>query len=120
MNTDDDLAIRCALLAHEQKADDIVILDVAELLKITDHFVIMTALNTKHVRSLAEELRIFLKTEGPDRVGQEGMDSHNWVLLDYGDLVIHIFDIETRKFYDLEMLWGDAPHIEWEKKSDST
>ena len=104
-----------AQAAASKKGDDIVILDVGEVLVITDSFVITSAPNDRLVRTIAEEVEKRLKEEGrggPRRV--EGIREAEWVLLDYGDFVVHVFLEETRRFYDLERLWADAPVWEWQ------
>ncbi len=106
-----------AQAAASKKADDIVILDVGEVLVITDAFVIASASNDRLVRTIAEEVEKRLKEEGrggPRRV--EGLREAEWVLLDYGDFVVHVFLEETRRFYDLERLWSDAPRVHWEER----
>jgi ribosome-associated protein len=90
-----------------------VILEVGAVLSIVEHFVITSAPNSRQVRAIAEEVEDRLKREGgagPIRV--EGLDDATWVLLDYGDVVVHVFLDETRAFYDLERLWRDVPRIE--------
>src|SRR5579871_5485598 len=106
-----------AQAAASKKADDIVILDVGAVLVITDTFVIASASNDRLVRTIAEEVEKRLKEEGrggPRRV--EGMREAEWVLLDYGEFVVHVFLEETRRFYDLERLWSDAPRVPWEER----
>jgi ribosome-associated protein len=103
-----------AQAAASKKADDIVILDVGEVLVITDTFVIASAPNDRLVRTIAEEVEKQLKDAGrggPRRI--EGMREAEWVLLDYGEFVVHVFLEETRRFYDLERLWADAPRVPW-------
>jgi ribosome-associated protein len=106
-----------AQAAASKKADDIVILDVGEVLVITDSFVIASAPNDRLVRTIAEEVEKQLKEEGrggPQRI--EGMREAEWVLLDYGEFVVHVFLEATRRFYDLERLWSDAPRVPWEER----
>ena len=85
---------------------------------ITDVFLIATGTSRRHVKSLVEEAEEQLKLRLDRRpLRREGADYGHWVLLDYGDIVIHVFDVETRDFYDLERLWGDAPRLEFEPAS---
>lgn len=103
-----------AQAAASKKGDDTVILDVGEVLAITDSFVITSAPNDRLVRAIAEEIERRVKEEGgpaPRRI--EGRREAEWVLLDYGDFVVHVFLEETRRFYDLERLWADAPRVGW-------
>jgi len=104
-----------AQAASSKKGDDIVILDVGSVLVITDTFVITSAPNERLVRTIAEEVEKRIKEEGgPAPLRVEGLREAEWVLLDYGDYVVHVFLEETRRFYDLERLWGDAPRVAWE------
>jgi ribosome-associated protein len=88
-------------------------LDVSSLLVITDLFVIASGTSRRHILTLAEEVEAELKEIGRRPLRREGFDDATWVLLDYGDVVIHVFDDPTRRFYDLERLWGDAPRREY-------
>ena len=105
-----------AQAAASKKGDDIVILDVGAVLVITDSFVITSAPNDRLVRTIAEEVERRIKeVGGPAPLRIEGQREAEWVLLDYGDFVVHVFLEETRRFYDLERLWADAPRVEWEE-----
>ena len=107
-----------ARAASAKGGDETVIIEVGAVLAITDAFVISSGRNTRQVRTIAEEVESRLKAEGdisPLRV--EGLGDSQWVLLDYGDLVIHVFLDETREFYDLERLWSDAPRVAWEDEA---
>jgi len=90
-------------------------MDVSDLVVITDIFLIATGTSSRHVKSLVAEAERVLK-EGMERrpSRREGVDHGKWVLLDYGDIVFHAFDQETRDYYELELLWADAPRIEYE------
>ncbi|MHB1986708.1 MAG: ribosome silencing factor [Acidimicrobiales bacterium] len=100
--------------ASTKTAEPTVVIDVGDLLAITEYFVIASGSNDRQVRAIAEEVerRIKLDSEGrgPKRV--EGLDDARWVLMDYGDFVVHVFVEEARKYYDLERLWSDAPRLE--------
>jgi ribosome-associated protein len=110
-----DLARMAAEAIHDKKGLDVALLDVAELLSITDIFVIATGTSNIHVRALADGVEEAL-AESTSRkpLRREGVDQATWILLDYGDVVVHLFQPETRDFYGLERLWADAPVIEWE------
>jgi ribosome-associated protein len=106
-----------ARAAASKKGEDPVILDVGAVLAITDSFVITSAGNDRLVRSIAEDIEKEVKEAGgpaPRRV--EGLREGEWVLLDFGDFVVHVFLEETRRFYDLERLWADAPRVPWEEE----
>lgn len=96
-------------------------LDVGDTIGITDVFVIASASNTRLVAFLAEDIeRAVKEAGGSGPVASEGLDDANWVLLDFGGFIVHIFLEETRRFYDLERLWSDAPKIDWKLSSSST
>lgn len=84
-------------------------------MSIVDYFVVTGAPNTRQVRTIAEEVEEQVKVAGgPGPIRVEGMDDATWVLLDYGDVVVHVFLEETREFYDLERLWADVGRLDWE------
>ena len=110
-----DWARTAAQAASAKGGEETTILEVGAVLAITDAFVITSGRNTRQVKTIAEEVETRLKADGgiaPLRV--EGLGDSQWVLLDYGDLVVHVFLDETREFYDLERLWSDAPRVAWE------
>ena len=109
-----DKAILCARIADEAKAKDIIILDLRGISEVTDYFVICTATNPRQLRALHSRIREELKKLAILPLGEDGAESTQWVLLDYNDVIVHIFHDEFRDFYDLELLWGDAPRIEWQ------
>lgn len=96
-----------------KNASDIALLSVGDAMGITDAFVIATGRSRPHIQSLAEELKKRLREGGRERLGEEGLAMAEWVLLDYGDFVVHLFSPEHRLYYGLERLWGDAPRIPW-------
>lgn len=104
----------------DKKAADLALLDVGDLLQITGVFVIATGSSNRQVKSLADEVTEKLKKRLQRRPARkEGVTEAEWVLLDYGDVIVHIFQPETRAFYDLERLWGDAPRIAWEPATET-
>ncbi|MGI9528635.1 MAG: ribosome silencing factor [Acidimicrobiia bacterium] len=111
-------AARTAATAiDDKKGEDIVLLDLSDLLVVTDIFLVATGTSNRHVKSLVEDAEEALKEVGRKPIRREGTDFGAWVLLDYGDVVIHVFDQETRDYYDLERLWADAPVISFEPSS---
>ena len=106
-----DLARAIAATALDKKAEDVVILDVRGLAGFTDFFVIMSGRSTRHVQSLANTVDQEMCSKRLSISNTEGMQEGQWVLLDYNDVVVHIFYAESRSFYDLEGLWHDAPRI---------
>jgi ribosome-associated protein len=107
-----------ARAAASKGGEDTVVLEVGRVLAITDSFVITSGRNHRQVAAIAEEVEAQLKaTAGIGPLRTEGLAQAEWVLLDYGDFVVHAFLDETRHYYDLERLWSDAPRIEWEDSS---
>jgi len=110
------VAVEVARAAEAKKGTATVILDVGPLLGITDRFVITSGTNDRQVRTIADEIeRRVKKTDGRGPVRVEGLDDARWVLMDYGDVVVHVFNEEARQYYDLERLWSDARRIDWEE-----
>lgn len=110
------IALLCADIADEKKAGDIVILDVEKILIITSYFVIATADSRKQLQAIADGIHERLKPLGVRRYGTEGYEEGKWILIDYGDVIVQLFDRETRGYYNLEMIWGDAPKVPWTSK----
>jgi ribosome-associated protein len=111
-----DFAVVAARAASGKKADDVIVLKVGSVLAITDVFVIASAGNDRLVRTIADEVERQVKEAGgPGPLRVEGKADARWLLLDYGDFVVHVFLDEVRKFYDLERLWSDAPRVDWEE-----
>lgn len=97
---------------------DTVVLAVGDLLAITDHFVITHGSNRRQVKAITNAVEQGLTAAGgPKPLRLEGLDELDWVLMDYGPFVVHVFDAETRAVYDLERLWGDCPSVEWQPAS---
>lgn len=113
MSSSKEWARIAATAASDKKATDIIAIDVAELLVVTDYFVICTGNTDIQVRAIAEEVEDRLREEaGIKPIGREGVNEGKWILLDFADFVVHIFQPEERGFYRLETLWGDAPRLE--------
>ena len=98
-----------------KKAVDPIILDLSGITIIADHFVICSGESTTQVRAIADSIDHELSEKGIRPIGVEGMKNCHWVLLDYADVVVHIFEKETREYYSLEKLWMDAKTIEIDK-----
>ena len=110
----DSLARICAQVALDTKAEELVILDVRGLTTFTEYFVIMSGKSTRHVQGLAEAIEGRLRSKRVKASKAEGLQDGMWVLLDFDDVVVHIFYHEQRKFYDLEGLWHEAKRVEVE------
>jgi ribosome-associated protein len=103
-----------AQAADAKKGADIVVLDVGDIMGIVDMFVITSASNTRLVRAIVDEVeKQLFEQMGVKPRAVEGLDDLAWVLMDYGDLVVHVFVEETRAFYGLERLWADAARVPW-------
>ena len=109
--TPNEIMQKTVKLLDAKKAEDIAVLDIRELTSIGDYFIIASASNTTLVKTLAEEVEDKLSEQGVQPRRIEGANSAMWILIDYYDVVVHIFYAETRGFYCLERLWGDAPRL---------
>ncbi len=107
-----DKALLSAFAAKEKKASDILILELKGLTPIADYFLICSGVSTRQVKAVVEAVEEKLSRETVYPYHVEGLPDAHWVLMDYGDLVVHIFDEETRQYYELEKLWGDAQKVE--------
>jgi len=107
-----ELAGICARVADDKKGEDIVVLDVRGLSSFTDYFVIVSGRSTRHVQGLAEAIEAELRAKRISSKHSEGLREGIWVLLDFDDVVVHIFYRDKREFYDLEGLWHDAPRLD--------
>ena len=112
-----ELAQAAAQAAADKKAENIVILDVADQLVITDAFLLASAPNERQVLAIVDAIEEALAglPEKAKPVRREGERTGRWVLLDYIDVVVHVFGPEERAYYDLERLWRDAPRLDWEE-----
>jgi ribosome-associated protein len=103
----------CARLAAENKGRDILILDMRGITSLYDYFVLINGVSRRQIHTIAEEIDAALAKQGDRRLSIEGYESSKWVVQDYGDVVVHVFDPNTREYYSLEELWADAPRVEW-------
>ena len=100
--------------ARDKKAVDLRVLDVRAVSSVADYFLICSGRSTTHLQTIAEAIRTDLKADGVRPLHAEGLAGSGWVLLDYGDVLMHVFLEDTRAYYALERLWGDAPAVELE------
>lgn len=98
--------------ASEKKALNIVVLDLREIASFTDYFVITSGTNERQVQAISDEVYETLKKAGSLAARVEGYKSAEWILLDYGDFIVHVFEEKSRKFYDLERLWRDSTRVD--------
>lgn len=109
-------ALLCARVADENKARDVLVLDMRGITPIYDFLVLATGNSRRQIHTLAEEIDEALHRVGDKRRSIAGYDASRWVVQDYGDVVVHIFDAETRAYYALEDLWADAKRVDWERE----
>ncbi|VTS03508.1 ribosome silencing factor [Tuwongella immobilis] len=107
-------AIACARTASQNKATDILVLDLTKITVIFDYFVISTGTSRRQIHAIAEDTDATMRSLGDHRDSIEGYEASKWILQDYGDVLVHVFDPETRDYYKLEELWADAPRIDWQ------
>jgi ribosome-associated protein len=110
-----EIAIGAARVAEDKLAKDILIFDLREISDVADFFLIATADSKPQSRAITLAMERELKKWGVEKLGQEGLEGAQWVLLDYSEVVIHIFSPQFRTYYSLESLWGDAPVVAWDK-----
>ncbi len=101
--------------ADDKKASDTLIIDVGDVFSVSDYFVVTSAPNSRQVAAIVDSVEEEVKkVGGPSPVRVEGLEEREWVLMDYGAFVVHVFHQEQRDFYQLERLWSDRPRVEWE------
>jgi len=108
----EDLVKIAANAASEKKATDLVLLDLRKIVSFTEFFLICTGASTRQVQAISNAIEETLRKGGKRPFHIEGYSSAEWILLDYGDFIVHIFSPASRRFYDLERLWRDAPRVE--------
>lgn len=112
------MALMSAKAAQDKKAHEVIILDLRKLTIITDYFIICSGHSDAHVRAIADGIVESL-SKGQIKIWhREGDEEGTWILLDYGDIVVHVFYDETRQFYSLERLWADAPRMPVEESGE--
>lgn len=110
-----DLAVRAARIADGMKAADILVLHVGDVLALTEYFVVASASNKRLVDAIVEEVEAQVReATGRSPVRVEGAREHQWVLVDYGDVIVHVFLNEIRDFYEIERLYKDVPKVDWD------
>ncbi|MBF0911747.1 MAG: ribosome silencing factor [Atopobiaceae bacterium] len=116
-----ELAKVAAIAADQKKAEDILVLDLTELSDVCDYFVICTGSNARLADAIVDEVREKVRTNCELKpLSTEGRDGLNWILIDYGSVVVHVFQPETRAYYRLERLWADAPRIAMNLEGEMT
>ena len=104
-------ALSCAKAAIEKKAENLKVLDLREISGFIDYFVICSGTSDRQVQAIADSISSALRSEGVELISMEGYAEGRWVLMDFGDVVVHLFLDALREYYDLENLWADAPKV---------
>lgn len=110
-----DLAMAITKLIRDRNCEDIRVLDISESSPVTDYFVIATGTSDRQLRSLADEIERLGKNIGQKVYKVAGRDRGDWIVMDFVDVVVHLFNEQLRAYYDLELIWGDSRYVEWEK-----
>ena len=111
--------IELARIAHDNKSENVVVLDLRGISQVTDYVLICTGTSERQMRAVAEQAMEYGKKVGERPYGVAGFDAASWILLDYVDVVLHVFAKTYRDYYDLELLLGDAPRIEWARSESA-
>ena len=111
-----ELALAAAQTAADNNGQDILVLDLRELTCIFDYFVIASGSSRRQLHAISDDIDDCLEKKlGDKRMGIEGYDGSSWILLDYGTVVVHLFDAATRDYYAIEKLWGEAKRVDWQQ-----
>ncbi len=116
-----ELAVTVARVADHEHGSDVIVLAVGDVLAITEYFVVVSASNRRLVRRLVDEIEVRAREatgRSPRRV--EGVNEQQWVLIDYGDVVVHVFLAEVREFYEIERLYRDVPRVDWQPDASAS
>lgn len=108
------LAVDCARIAEGDNAEDIVVLDLRGISPVADYFVIATGSSGRQMRTVADEMAAHGKAMGQPAWHKAGHETGDWIVLDFVDVVVHLFDTEKRAYYDLDLIWGEAPKVDWQ------
>ena len=106
-------ACLCAKVCDDLRGENTKVLDLTAVTPVFDYFVVTNGTNRRQMVAIGDKSDDVMAAEGSERIGLEGQEGGSWILHDYGDVVLHIFDAETRRTYDLESLWADAKSIDW-------
>lgn len=107
-------AVQAAQIMSEDKCEDIVVLDLRGISPICDYFVIATGTSDRQMRAVTDHIKDMAKKRDEKPYGIDGYEEGVWIVMDYVDVIIHLFDGERRGYYDLDSLWGDSPSVDWE------
>ncbi len=115
-----NLAETITKIIHNKKGSNIVLLDLRKISSMVDYFIIVTATSNVHAKAIVDDISIKLKKKGIEKWHIEGYSFGHWILLDYVDVVVHIFLAEERLYYNLESLWGDAPTVKIDEDNNES
>ncbi len=105
----------CAQVCDQYRGQNTVVLDLTEVTPLFDYFVVTTGNNRRQMHAIAEEVDRMMNEQGSKRLGIEGYQASQWIVQDYGDIVLHVFTPDARALYDLENLWADAAKVDWQQ-----
>lgn len=109
-------AVRAAQVAEQLQGRDVLVLDMRKLTTLFDYFVLATGTSRRQLHAISEEIdRVLQQEMGDRRLGLEGYEESRWIVMDYGDVVVHLFDEDTRAYYALEDLWAQARRVNWQR-----
>ncbi len=111
----EERAMLCARVAEDNKAKNIVVLDLRGLTPLYDFFVIVTGASRRQMHTLADETEAALRAVGDRRLSMQGYQGSRWIVEDFGDVMVHVFDEESREYYSLDDLWADAVKVDWQR-----
>jgi ribosome-associated protein len=115
-----DFIVEAARLMSDLHCSDIVIYDVHGLSAVTDYIIIASGTSDRQIRSVADDLSKLAKDYALERFGRDEDAPSKWIVIDFIDVIVHLFEPNTRAYYDLEMMWGDAPTVAWERERDKS
>ncbi len=111
-----DFAVEIARSCNDDKCQDVICLELGNLTSIAEYFVIGTGTSDRQIRSVGDNVRKMGKDQGRVPLAFDGREYGHWILVDFGDIMVHLFSPEYRELYDLEILWGDAPKVAWQRE----
>jgi ribosome-associated protein len=111
------LAIEAARIAHDNNAEDVVVLDLRGVSPVTDYFVMCTGTSRPQMRAVADKIIGHGRSAGQEVWRVAGVEGGQWAVLDFVDVVVHVFDPSHRRYYDLELIWGAAPRVRWRRRA---
>jgi len=115
----EQFAVELARLADDHKCEGVTIMDLRGRSSVTDFFILATGTSDRQMRAVSDELKQYARKIGDQALSVTGYDHATWILVDFVDVVVHLFTRDEREFYDLELLWGDAPRLNWARSASA-